>query len=204
MVATAFPCDREDVSVIRLSQPRVRPHSDRIVALEVTEDPSAGFARAMEPGTFAAPDKGVALARVALDSRVLLVRLKNIPEPIQIFKVLFRARRPSREPLRNGGAGRVLGDERSRGAQQGFPAVDDDRRRVDDAAYSGCAGLQPRLGATRPRRALEGLQAADRPRSTSGPDGRLSSATRCPRSVADLRVSEWICARRGLRDRAAL
>jgi hypothetical protein len=25
MVATAFPCDREDVSVIRLSEPRVRP-----------------------------------------------------------------------------------------------------------------------------------------------------------------------------------
>ena len=71
MVATAFPCDREDVSVIRLSEPRVRPHGDRIVALEVAEDPSAGFSRAMEPGAFAAPDKGVALARVALDPRVL-------------------------------------------------------------------------------------------------------------------------------------
>src|SRR5262245_12505888 len=71
MVAAALACDREDVSMTRLSQPGMCPHGDRVVALEVAEHPPAGLARAVQPRAFAAPDEGVALAGVVLDRRVL-------------------------------------------------------------------------------------------------------------------------------------
>jgi hypothetical protein len=44
MVAAAFAGDRQDVWVVRLLQSRVRPHDDRVITVEVAEDPPARLA----------------------------------------------------------------------------------------------------------------------------------------------------------------
>ena len=67
MVAAALPCDDQDVPVRRLAEALVRPYGDRVVPVEVAEDPPARLPGAVEPLALAAPGERVALPAVPLE-----------------------------------------------------------------------------------------------------------------------------------------
>src|SRR5262245_8463413 len=71
VIAASLACDGEDVAMGRLTEALMRPDGDRVVSVEVAEDPSARLVRAVEPGALSAPGERVALATVALRLRTL-------------------------------------------------------------------------------------------------------------------------------------